>query len=85
MLKVWNLSLNSTNMSVVEVRESCISFKPRPGDFTGGLVDKNSACNAGHLCSIPDWGTKIPHASEQLSLCSATAESPVLCSLHVAL
>ena len=85
MLRVWNLSLNSTKMSVVGVRESCISFKPRPGDFTGGLVDKNSACNAGLLGSIPSWGTKIPRASEQLSLCSATTETPVLYGLHVAL
>ena len=52
MLKVWNLSLNSINMLVVEVGESCISLKPRPRDFTAGPVNKNLACNAGHLGSI---------------------------------
>ena len=29
-------------------------------------------CNAGTSGSIPGWGTKIPHAAEQLSLCATT-------------
>ena len=34
--------------------------------FPGGPVVKNLPHNAGDGGSIPDWGTKIPHASEQL-------------------
>jgi len=37
-------------------------------------VVKNSSSNAGAVGLIPDWGTKIPHAAEQLSLRAATAE-----------
>ena len=36
-------------------------------DFSGGPVVKNPPCNAGDLGSIPDWITKIPHATGQLS------------------
>ena len=32
------------------------------GDFLGGLVVENLPSNAGDLGSIPDQGTKIPHA-----------------------
>ena len=39
-------------------------------------VVKNLLGNAGDLSSIPDWGTKIPHATEQLSQW-ATATEPV--------
>ena len=35
---------------------------------------KNLPCNAGDAGSIPGRGTKIPHAVEQLSLCSAVTE-----------
>ena len=35
------------------------------GDFPGGLVVNNLPCNTGDVGSIPGWGTKIPHASEQ--------------------
>ena len=30
-------------------------------------VDKNPPSSAGDVGSIPRWGTKIPHATEQLS------------------
>ena len=43
---------------------SCSSSK----DFPGGPVVKNLPCNAGDMGLIPGWGTKIPPASEQLSL-----------------
>ena len=33
-----------------------------------GPVVKNLPCNAGDMGLTPDWGTKIPHFSEQLSL-----------------
>ena len=38
----------------------------------GGPVVKNLACSAGDAGSIPGWGTKIPHAVEQLKLCART-------------
>ena len=37
------------------------------GGFSGGSVVKNPPCNVEDMGSIPDWGTKIPHAEEQLS------------------
>ena len=43
-------------------------------DFPDGPVVKNLPCKAGDVGSIPGWGTKIPHALEQLSLCAATPE-----------
>ena len=43
----------------------------------GGPVVKNLACSAGDAGLIPGWGTKIPHAVEQLKLC-ATARVHVL-------
>ncbi|TEA35916.1 hypothetical protein DBR06_SOUSAS810017, partial [Sousa chinensis] len=46
-------------------------------DFPGGPVLKNPSSNAGDTGSIPGWGTKIPHATGQLSLCATTTE-PVL-------
>ena len=42
----------------------------------GNSLVKNPPSNAGGIDSIPGWGTKIPHAAGQLSLCSATRESP---------
>ena len=36
----------------------------------GGPVVKNPSCNAGDSGSIPGWGTKIPHAAEQLRVCA---------------
>ena len=35
---------------------------------------KNSACSAGDVGLIPGQGTKIPHAAEQPSPCTATSE-----------
>ena len=35
---------------------------------------KNLTCNAGDAGLIPGWGTKIPHATGQLSGCVATTE-----------
>ena len=40
----------------------------------GGPEVKNLPCNAGNADSIPDAGTKIPHASGQLSPCATTRE-----------
>ena len=41
-------------------------------DSPGGPGVKDPPCNAGGMGSILDWGTKIPHAVEQLSSCVAT-------------
>lgn len=44
------------------------------GDFPGGWGIKNPPCDAEDTGSVPDQGTKIPHAAEQLTACSATTE-----------
>ena len=51
-------------------------------DFPGVPVVKNLPYNAGDVGSIPGWGTKIPHAVEQLSL-RATATEGHMTHLHV--
>ena len=43
-------------------------------DFPGGPVVTNLPCNAGDAGSIPGQEIKIPHAMEQLSLCTITTE-----------
>ena len=45
------------------------------GDFLGGPEIKNLLCNAADVGSMPGWGSKIPHAMEQLSPCTATRGS----------
>ena len=47
---------------------------PKAWDFPGGPVVKNLPSNAGDVGLIPDWGTKIPHATGQLSPCATTTE-----------
>ena len=42
-------------------------------DFPGGAVVKNLPANAGENAFEP-WSGKIPHAAEQLSLCTTTTE-----------
>ena len=44
------------------------------GDFPGGPVVKNLPSNAGDTGSIPGQGTKIPHATWQLSPRATTTE-----------
>ena len=51
-----------------------ISLKMEIRDFPGGPVVKNPPSNAGDAGSIPGRGAKIPHATGQLSLCTATTE-----------
>ena len=43
-------------------------------DVPDGPVVKNPPCNAGDAGLIPDWGSTIPYASEQLSLSAASTE-----------
>ena len=52
----------------------CVGQKQSLGDFPGCLVVKNLPTNAGDVNSIPDQGTKIPHAREQLSPQATTTE-----------
>ena len=47
----------------------------RGRDFPGGPVTKNPPCNATEEGLIPDQGTKLPHATELLSLHASTRES----------
>ena len=44
------------------------------GNSSGGPEVKNSPSSAGDVGSIPGRGTKIPHATGQLSPCTATEE-----------
>ena len=50
------------------------SIKSLSRDFPGGPVVKNPCSNAGDEGSIPGQGTKIPHASGQLSLHATIGE-----------
>ena len=43
-------------------------------NFPGGLVTGNLHSNAGDMGLIPGQGTRIPHATEQLSLGTATTK-----------
>ena len=45
-----------------------------PWDFPGDPVVKNPPSNAGDVGSLPGQGTKIPHASGQLSPHTSTTE-----------
>ena len=44
------------------------------GDFPSGPVFENLPSNARDLSLIPSWGTKIPHATEQLGPHTTTKE-----------
>ena len=44
------------------------------GNFSSGPEVKNSPSDAGDVVSIPGQGTKIPHATGQLSLHVTTRE-----------
>ena len=57
-------------------REERINTKLKGRDFPDGPVVKNPPSNAGDVGSIPGQGTKIPHASGQLSP-RATTREPV--------
>jgi len=45
------------------------------GGFPGGPVVKNPPCSGGDSGLIPGWGTKIPHAGQQLNPSTPTTES----------
>ena len=55
--------------SIVQVKRSNDVTKILAvSDFPGGPGVKNLPCKAEDVGSIPDWGTKIPHATEQLNV-----------------
>ena len=58
---------------------SCHSsvLKMHSWDVPGGLVVKNLSSNSRDAGLILGWGTKIPHASRQLSPLTATEEKPM--------
>ena len=50
----------------------CIKYKNWLWDLPGGKMVENLPCEVGDVGSIPDQGTKIPHATGKLSPCSAS-------------
>ena len=54
-------------------------------DFPSGPVVRNRLSNAGVMGSIPDGGTKIPHAMGKLSPWAAAREKPTLYLLSLVL
>ena len=61
MLYALNLHILCISNKSVEL-EIVTSFKNR--DLPGGLVIETSPSKAGDAGSVPDWGVKIPHASQ---------------------
>ena len=45
------------------------------GDVPSGPVVKNPPCSAEEAGSVPDWETKIPHATQQVSPRATTVET----------
>ena len=77
-LQETHFSLKHTHRWRVKGRKNISSKwwskKCRSGDLPGGPVVKNPPSNAGDAGSIPGRGTKIPHATGQLSLRASTRE-----------
>lgn len=74
-LIIWSLKFRSTIfLYTVKIILKISMYR----DFSGGLVVKNSPSNAGELGSNPSGGTKIPHATGQLSL--GTISTELACS-----
>ena len=48
------------------------AYKTINKDFPSGPVAENLPSDAQDVGSIPSWGTKILHATGQLSLCAST-------------
>ena len=60
-----NLKIKNNKWKWGVEASSLIKYKFR--DFAGGPVVMNMPCNTGDKCSIPGQGTKVLHATEQLS------------------
>ena len=62
-IMLYTLNLHILCISNKSVKlEIVTSFKNR--DLPGGPVTKTSPSKAGDAGSTPDWGVKIPHASQ---------------------
>ena len=65
---LYHFSSKSLNISIIVILNSLSR------DFPGGPGVKNPPCNAGYVGLTPGWGTKISHATKQLSPHTATTE-----------
>ena len=71
--KLWNTDTMEYHLAVrITDQQLCTTTRMR--DFPGGPEVKNLPCNAGDASAISGQGTKIPHATEQRSLCTPTPE-----------
>ena len=61
----WPTGLWANKTLLLENKTKKNEWKDR--DYPGGPLAKNLPWNAGRMGSIAGWGTKIPHASGQLS------------------
>ena len=68
----------TTIMTVVTVGRQIILIETTYRDFPDSPVVKTLLCSAGDEGSIPDWGTKMPHTTGQLSP-RAIVEEPAWC------
>ena len=73
-LYMWCLYFSGQDRKLVKLL--CKIYR----DFLGGPVVKNWLSNAGVMGSIPDGGTKIPHATGKLSPWAATREKSTCCN-----
>jgi len=63
----------STFLFVQSFRNKMLgSGRKMEGDFPGGPVVKNLLSNSRDTGLIPSWGTEIPHAMGERSLCATT-------------
>ena len=62
---------------VIKQRIYCLEIKKKL-DFPAGPAVKNQPDNAGRGHGFGPWSAKIPHAREQLSLCTTTSEASTL-------
>ena len=73
-ISVHHNQLAYKKLSILNILKIKNLIKEAPRDFTGGPMLKNPPSNAGDVGSIPDQGTKIPHAAGQLSPRATTTE-----------
>ena len=79
--EVWNSILETKRINGPDLNQASRKLKWKlegSRDFPGGPVVKNPPSNAGDGDSIPGRGTKIPHATGQLSPRATTTEPACL-------
>ena len=81
---MWGRGSRNTRPLALQKWQGGSGKKALQRDFPGGPVVKNLPSNAGDMRSTPGQGTKIPHASEQLSPRATTTEPacPRACELR---